>query len=176
MIHCSPPTHSPIPQSTSYCFRVLHCTVLYSTNGFICCYWCAGTVGYKFPDGVFAASRGVRPPPVNRPGGMQIFLSTIERHRRCHATYGNSTSSDEEWRPSRIRGRIHQKKQKRGQRGLGARNFQSSPLPNSPLPQRTRRRVFVSNVTKLRAVEEYDVLLERGNFHQNHLVWRGRLL
>jgi len=120
---------------------------------------------HLFSDGSFSFMRSLSPPAQIRPGGEKIFLSSIERHRRCHISNGNSVESDSDpgWKPFQSPPRSHKTKKKRGLRGAGARNFRPPPPPPSPslspLP-RKRRRVFVNNEIKVRAVNEYESLLE----------------
>jgi len=84
----------------------------------------------------------------------------MQRNLRAHLFNGN-TDSDSDWKEFYSPPRSHFKKKVRGRRWrAGARNTIPSPppLPVSPLPRR-KRRVFVSNIIKVRAVDEYENLL-----------------
>ena len=93
--------------------------------------------------------------PINRPGWNTLFLSSSVKNRAVHATTGNG---DSEWSPVPARVRSHQKKNARGRRKSDVgRCTVSSRTVMSPVIK--RRRVFVNNEVKLRAVDEYESLL-----------------
>lgn len=91
---------------------------------------------------------------IHRPGGSNEFLSRKQRNLKAHMETGNT---DLRW-DYRESSRTRSKKVERGKRGVGGQNFKrKKENVCSPRPVKVRR-VYVSNIVKLRAVNEYDKL------------------
>lgn len=96
-----------------------------------------------------------------KPGGIINFITTVERHRRCHSDHGNCSSDENFSLYQTPYKRSRRKKKSRGRRlTLTESRRTMTPPPPKPQPELKRRRIAYLNSTKNRAVEMYNLLLE----------------